>query len=95
MDEAAIEAKGLGAAQAAPRSDRRHQESRRNWRTRWARRLRADVDALNNTNFHTINLFGLMGRARLQRFRALRALPDAGRHRSCRIATTTCATAST
>ncbi len=26
---------------------------------RWEKRLRADVDALNNTNFHTSNLFGL------------------------------------
>ena len=32
---------------------------RRNWPTRWVNSMRADVDALNNTNFHTIHLFGL------------------------------------
>jgi endothelin-converting enzyme/putative endopeptidase len=58
MDEAAIEAKGLGPlrphldAIAAIRD--KHELARALGET-----LRADVDALNNTNFHTANLFGL------------------------------------
>jgi putative endopeptidase len=58
MDEAAIEAKGL--APVRPQLDAiaaiqdQHQLSRALGET-----LRADVDALNNTNFHTPNLFGL------------------------------------
>jgi len=58
MDEAAIEAKGLSPLQphldaiAAIRDKK--QLARALGQT-----LRADVDALNNTNFHTPNLFGL------------------------------------
>ncbi len=58
MDEAAIEAKGIEplrprlAAIAALRDQ--HELARALGET-----LRADVDALNNTNFHTPNLFGL------------------------------------
>jgi predicted metalloendopeptidase len=58
MDEAAIEAKGLQPlharlARIASISDR-HQLARELGAT-----LRADVDALNNTRFHTDNLLGL------------------------------------
>jgi putative endopeptidase len=58
MNEAAIEAYGLGplrphlAAIAAIQN--RHQLARA-----LGESLRADVDPLNNTNFHTLNLFGL------------------------------------
>ena len=58
MDEAAIEAKGLAPL-------RPHLESIADIRDKHelaralGESLRADVDALNNTNFHTANLFGL------------------------------------
>src|SRR5216684_2944724 len=58
MDEAAIEAKGL--APLCPHLDaiaaihNQHELARALGET-----LRSDVDALNNTNFHTPNLFGL------------------------------------
>src|SRR6202041_1910563 len=58
MDEAAIEAKGL--APLRPQLDAiaairdKHELARALGET-----LRSDVDALNNTNFHTANLFGL------------------------------------
>jgi endothelin-converting enzyme/putative endopeptidase len=58
VDEAAIEAKGLGPL-------RPHLESiaaihnKRELARALGESLRADVDALNNTNFHTANLFGL------------------------------------
>jgi putative endopeptidase len=58
MDEAAIEAKGLAPlrphldAIAAIRDQRALARA-------LGESLRADVDALNNTNFHTANLFGL------------------------------------
>ena len=58
MDEAAIEAKGL--APLRPHLDaiaaihNQHELARA-----LGESLRADVDALNNTNFHTPNLFGL------------------------------------
>jgi putative endopeptidase len=58
MDEAAIEIKGI--APLRPRFDSiaaihdKHELARALGET-----LRADVDALNNTNFHTPNLFGL------------------------------------
>jgi len=58
MDEAGIEKKGLQPLQpqlariAAIRD--RHELAQELGRT-----LRADVDALNNTQFHTDNLFGL------------------------------------
>ena len=58
MNEAAIEQKGLAPLQPhldAIRAVRdRHDLARALGET-----LRADVDALNNTNFHTANLFGL------------------------------------
>jgi endothelin-converting enzyme/putative endopeptidase len=58
MDEAAIEAKGL--APLRPHLDsiaaiRNKSELAR----AFGESLRSDVDALNNTNFHTANLFGL------------------------------------
>ncbi len=58
MDEAAIEAKGLAPL-------RPHLEAiaaihdKRELARALGESLRADVDALNNTNFHTANLFGL------------------------------------
>jgi putative endopeptidase len=58
MDEAAIEAKGLGPL-------RPHLEAiaaihdKQELARALGETLRADVDALNNTNFHTSNLFGL------------------------------------
>ena len=58
MDEAAIEAKGLAPL-------RPHLESiaaihnKRELARALGESLRSDVDALNNTNFHTPNLFGL------------------------------------
>src|ERR1035437_3271116 len=58
MDEAAIEAKGLAPlrshleAMAAIRDKREVARG-------LGESLRADVDALNNTNYHTANLFGL------------------------------------
>ena len=59
MDEAGIEAKGLAPLRAAPQSHRRHPQQERAGRCALGETLRADVDALNNTNFHTSNLFGL------------------------------------
>jgi putative endopeptidase len=58
MDEAGIEAKGLGPLRAhldAIAAIRDKKELAR----ALGESLRADVDALNNTNFHTANLFGL------------------------------------
>ena len=58
MDEAAIEAKGLAPL-------RSHLDSiaairnKRDLARALGEGLRADVDPLNNTNFHTTNLFGL------------------------------------
>jgi putative endopeptidase len=58
MDEAAIEAKGL--APLAPRLNTISDISNRHELARvLGESLRCDVDALNNTNFHTNNLFGL------------------------------------
>ena len=58
MDEAAIEAKGLAPLQ--PSLDRIAAISDASGLARsLGGTLRADVDALNNTNFHTANLFGL------------------------------------
>jgi predicted metalloendopeptidase len=58
MDEAAIEAKGLGPLKAA--LDRIAAiEDKRGLATVLGGTLRADVDALNSTNFYTDNLFGL------------------------------------
>jgi putative endopeptidase len=58
MDEAAIEAKGLKPwrphLQAIAAIRDKHELARAFGET-----LRADVDGLNNTNFHTANLFGL------------------------------------
>ena len=64
MDEAAIEAKGIAPL-------RPHLEAiaaihdKRELARALGESLRADVDALNNTNFHTPNLFGLVDRSRL------------------------------
>jgi endothelin-converting enzyme/putative endopeptidase len=58
VDEAAIEAKGLAPLRPhleAIAAIRDKQELARSL----GETLRADVDALNNTNFHTANLFGL------------------------------------
>src|SRR3984885_3479058 len=58
MDEAAIEAKGL--APLRPHLDAIAAiHDRRELARALGATLRADVDALNNTNFHTANLFGL------------------------------------
>ena len=58
MDEAGIEAKGLSPLRphldAVAAIQDKHQLARALGET-----LRADVDALNNTNYHTPNLFGL------------------------------------
>jgi putative endopeptidase len=58
MDEAAIEAKGL--APLRPHLDAIAAiRDKRELARALGETLRADVDALNNTNFHTQNLFGL------------------------------------
>ncbi|MGA2645965.1 MAG: M13 family metallopeptidase [Candidatus Sulfotelmatobacter sp.] len=58
MDEAAIEAKGL--APLRPHLDAIAAiHDKRELAHALGETLRADVDALNNTNFHTANLFGL------------------------------------
>jgi putative endopeptidase len=58
MDEAAIEAKGL--APLKPHLDAIAAiHDKRELAFALGKTLRADVDALNNTNFHTANLFGL------------------------------------
>jgi endothelin-converting enzyme/putative endopeptidase len=58
MDEAAIEAKGL--APVRPHLDAIAAiRDKRELAHALGETLRADVDALNNTNFHTSNLFGL------------------------------------
>ena len=58
MDEKAIEAAGLSPIKAQLDAiaaiQNKHQLAHELGKT-----LRADVDALNNTNFHTANLFGL------------------------------------
>ena len=50
---------GPHAAQAHARLHRRHPATGRTWPAFLGSTLRADVDALNNTNFYTENLFGL------------------------------------
>jgi putative endopeptidase len=58
MDEAGIEAKGL--APLKPRLDAIAAiHDKRELARALGQTLRTDVDALNNTNFHTANLFGL------------------------------------
>jgi putative endopeptidase len=58
MDEAGIEARGLGPIK--PHLDEIAAISNKQELARaLGQSLRADVDALNNTNFHTPNLFGL------------------------------------
>ncbi|HVN18772.1 MAG TPA: M13 family metallopeptidase [Dongiaceae bacterium] len=58
MDEAAIEAKGL--APLKPHLDAINAiQGKKQLARALGETLRADVDALNNTNFHTANLFGL------------------------------------
>jgi putative endopeptidase len=58
MDEAAIEAKGLKPLQ--PHLDAiKAIQNKKELARALGETLRADVDALNNTNFHTANLFGL------------------------------------
>jgi endothelin-converting enzyme/putative endopeptidase len=58
MDEAAIEAKGLAPLRPHLESIAAIQNKDELARA-LGESLRADVDALNNTNFHTANLFGL------------------------------------
>ena len=58
MDEAAIEAKGLSPLRPHLDSIAAIQNKGELARA-LGESLRADVDALNNTNFHTANLFGL------------------------------------
>ncbi len=58
MDEAAIEAKGLAPLRPHLEAIAAIRDKRELARA-LGESLRADVDALNNTNFHTRNLFGL------------------------------------
>ena len=58
MDEKAIEAAGITPLQAQLDAIRQIKDKRQLARTLGST-LRNDVDALNNTNFHTANLFGL------------------------------------
>jgi putative endopeptidase len=58
MDEAAIEAKGLAPLQPHLKAIAAIQ-SKKELAAALGGTLRADVDALNNTNFHTAHLFGL------------------------------------
>ncbi len=58
MDEAAIEAKGVAPLRAHLDAIAAIKDKRDLARA-LGETLRADVDALNNTNFHTANLFGL------------------------------------
>jgi putative endopeptidase len=58
MDEAAIEKKGLEPLRPHLEAIAAIKDKRELART-LGESLRADVDALNNTNFHTANLFGL------------------------------------
>ena len=59
MDEAAHRGEGIVATEATSRCHRGHQRQTRTGRQPLGKSLRSDVDALNNTNFHTPNLFGL------------------------------------
>jgi putative endopeptidase len=58
MDEAGIEAKGLAPLQSRLKAIAAIHNKRELARA-LGESMRADVDALNNTNFHTDNLFGL------------------------------------
>ena len=58
MDEAGIEAKGLAPLKPAL-EEIAGIKDKKTLAYELGRTLRADVDALNNTNFHTANLFGL------------------------------------
>lgn len=58
MDEAAIEAKGLAPLRPHLEATAAIRDKRELARA-LGESLRADVDALNNTNYHTANLFGL------------------------------------
>ncbi len=59
MDEAGIEAKGIDTAQSAHLDAIAAIKDKHELARALGESLRADVDALNNTNFHTANLFGL------------------------------------
>jgi endothelin-converting enzyme/putative endopeptidase len=58
MNESTIEAKGLAPLQPQLKAFREIKDKRQLARA-LGETLRADVDPLNNTNFHTANLFGL------------------------------------
>src|SRR5271167_2167166 len=58
MDEAAIEAKGMAPVQPHLKAIAAIQ-NKKDLAAALGETLRADVDALNNTNFHTAHLFGL------------------------------------
>jgi len=58
MDEAGIEAKGLGPLESHLKEIAAI-KSKKELAFVLGKTLRADVDALNNTNFHTANLFGV------------------------------------
>ena len=81
MDEAAIEKRGLTPVQPELDAIAKIQD-----RAALARvlgsGLRADVDALNSTNFYTERPFGLWVGAGLRRPEPQRRLPDAGRARN-------------
>ena len=76
MDEAGIESRGI--APLKPHLDAIAAiHDKKELARALGETLRSDVDALNNTNFHTPNIFGALGCPWLQRLRSLRRLPDA------------------
>ena len=78
MDEAGIEAKGLTPLK--PHLDAiAGIHDKKELAHALGETLRSDVDALNNTNFHTPNLVWVVGSARIQRFRTLHRVFAAGR----------------
>ena len=94
MDESAIEAKGM--APLKPHLDAIAAiHDKKELAHALGETLRADVDALNNTNFHTANLFGLWVAPGFQRFRSLCCPTSCRAAFNCRTASTTLAKAST
>ena len=88
MDEAGHRDEGPRSAAARARSDRRNRRPHRA-RALPRRQLRADVDVLNATNFHTDNLFGLWVAPGSRRPDALLAATCCRAASACPIATTT------
>ena len=81
MDEAGIEAKGLAPLKPELDAHRRASPTGAALARALGGTLRADVDALNATNFYTDRLFGLWVAQDLQRPGAQHAVPAAGRPR--------------